>query len=190
VKLYCATTNPGKLREFRMAAGDGVDILALPELSNIPAPDETGETFEANAILKALHYGTHIRGYLFAEDSGLAVDALGGEPGIYSARYAGPGASDAQNNELVLEKLREIQAREAKFVCVIALVHDGTLVRTFRGEVQGQILREPRGGNGFGYDPLFYYPDFGCSFGEVSSDRKYSVSHRGQAVRAMISFLK
>lgn len=187
--VYCATTNAGKLREFRMAAKDSCIIEALPGLSHIPAPEETGHTFEENAIQKALYYGAHTSGYLFAEDSGLEVDALNGEPGVYSARYAGPGASDGENNALVLERLGTNPLRSARFVCVVALVQGGNLVRTFRGAVEGEILPAARGSHGFGYDPLFYYPPFGCSFGEVERERKQQVSHRGAALRQLIQFL-
>lgn len=186
--LYCATTNPGKIREFQMAAREGLLIEPLPSLAQIPAPEETGSTFEENAVQKALHYGAHTSGPLFAEDSGLEVDALGGEPGVYSARYAGPDATDEANNRKVLERLGQSPDRAARFVCVIALVSNGTLVRTFRGTVEGRILEEPRGGHGFGYDPIFYYPPFGCSFGEVERERKQQASHRGAALRQLIDY--
>jgi XTP/dITP diphosphohydrolase len=189
VIVYCATTNPGKIAEFRMAASRQVAIEPLPGLSDIPVCEETGSTFEENAIDKALYYGAHAHGYLFAEDSGIEVDALGGEPGVYSARYAGPDATDEANNQLVLKRLGSSTERSARYVCVIALVRDGKLVQTFRGTVEGELLPEPRGTNGFGYDPLFYYPPFGCSFGEVARERKQAVSHRGAALREMLSFL-
>lgn len=188
--VYCATSNPGKLREFRMAASDTCEIEVLPGLKELPAPEETGHTFEENAIQKALYYGAHTAEYLFAEDSGLEVDALGGEPGVYSARYAGTDATDEENNRLVLERLGGNPNRTGRFVCTIALVKAGQLVRTFRGTVEGEILREARGANGFGYDPLFFYPPFGCSFGEVERDRKQQVSHRGAALRSMLNFLR
>lgn len=188
--LYCATTNLGKLREFAMAGSDLYTIEPLPGLAEIPAPEETGSTFEANAIGKALHYGRHTDGWLFAEDSGLEVDALNGDPGVYSARYAGEGAGDQENNRLVLEKLGASADRSARFVCVIALVYGGKQVKTFRGAVEGQILNEARGSSGFGYDPIFYYPPFGCSFGEVDGAQKQPVSHRGAALRMMMDWLR
>src|ERR1700675_2914617 len=135
--VYCATSNRGKLREFQLAAPD-FDIRVLPDPP--PPPEEHGHTFEANAIEKALACGAHIDGYLFADDSGLEVDALGGAPGVHSARYAGPNATDQANNALLLERLRGIENRAARFVCVIALVHDGKLVKTFRGAVEGRII--------------------------------------------------
>jgi XTP/dITP diphosphohydrolase len=189
VILYCATTNPGKLREFRMAASEEYSIEPLPGLAEIATPDETGTTFEENAIQKALYYGAHTPGWLFAEDSGLEVDALGGAPGVYSARFAGPGATDHDNNRRLMELLADTPYRTARYVCAIALVHAGVFVHTFRGTVEGEILREPRGSGGFGYDPLFWFSGFGCSFGEVSRDRKHTVSHRGQAAQAMLAFL-
>jgi len=189
VKVYCATGNPGKLREFRLAGEvPGIEIEPVAGLSQIAAPEETGATFEENAALKAVYYSRFAPGPLFADDSGLEVDALGGEPGVRSARYAGSGG-DRANNELLLQRLDENPNRTARFVCVIALAEGGELRQTFRGEVEGEILREPRGPGGFGYDPLFYYPPFGCSFGEVDGARKFDVSHRGKALRALLQYL-
>jgi XTP/dITP diphosphohydrolase len=189
VIVYCATTNSGKLREFRQAAQIAAcEVEVLPGLKEISAPDETGETFEANAVLKAEYYGARVAGYLFADDSGLEVDALAGAPGVYSARYAG-GAGDAANNSLLLENLREAEDRAARFVSVIALVKDGRLVTTFQGTVEGSIAREESGSHGFGYDPLFYYPPFACTFGEAELARKAHVSHRGNALKLMFEFL-
>ncbi|HOQ45163.1 MAG TPA: RdgB/HAM1 family non-canonical purine NTP pyrophosphatase [Bryobacteraceae bacterium] len=190
--VYCATTNPGKLREFRLAAerlGYEIAIEPLPGMASIPPVEETGETFKENAIQKAIYYSAHAPGPLFADDSGLEVDALGGAPGVRSARFAGKGATDEANNRLVLEKMRGVAQRTARFVCVIALAEKGRLLATFDGVVEGEILEEPRGPNGFGYDPLFYYPPFGCSFGEVSGERKLLVSHRGQALGRLLKFL-
>jgi XTP/dITP diphosphohydrolase len=190
VKLYCATGNPGKLREFRLA-GEllGIDVEPLADLKSIRPPDENGATFEENAGLKAAYYSRLAPGPLFADDSGLEVDALGGEPGVYSARYAGPNAGDAANNRLLLERLGEETNRSGRFVCAIALAEAGEVRRTFRGEVEGRILRERRGPGGFGYDPLFYYPPFGCSFGEVDGPKKFDVSHRGKALRELLKYL-
>jgi XTP/dITP diphosphohydrolase len=190
LRLYCATTNPGKLREFRMALEDAFDVESLPGLSGIPPCDETGATFEENAIQKALYYSKHCDEYLFVDDSGLEVDALGGAPGVYSARYAGAEATDEANNRLVLERMQGAQDRTARFVCLVALARLGELVRTFRGEVEGLLAQEPRGANGFGYDPLFFFQPFGCTFGEVSAERKMGVSHRGKALRALRDFLR
>ncbi len=193
MRLYCATTNPGKLREFRLAAerlGQGrFEIVSLPDVAAIEPPEETGHTFEQNAVQKALYYSAHAPGPLFADDSGLEVDALGGAPGVHSARFAGPAATDEANNLLVLERLGPAIGRTGRFVCAIALAEKGKLLRTFRGAVEGLILDAPRGPNGFGYDPLFYYPPFGCSFGEVSGERKLTVSHRGRALDAMMRWL-
>lgn len=185
--VYCATGNPGKLREFQLAAPD-FDVRKMPVA--VPAPDETGDTFEANAAEKAIAYGRHVDGYLFADDSGLEVDALGGDPGVRSARFAGDHATDEQNNTLLLERLRSVQNRTARFVCVIALVKDGRLVKTFRGAVEGRILDAPRGDGGFGYDPLFYYEPFACTFGEATIEQKMTVSHRAIALEAMFAYLR
>jgi XTP/dITP diphosphohydrolase len=190
VIVYCATTNKGKIAEFRMASSDAFTIEPIQGLAEIPSPEETGLTFEENARQKASYYGKFSDGWVFAEDSGLAVDALGGEPGVYSARYAGPGASDEANNRLVLERLGSSNHRTARFVCVIALAQAGSVVQTFRGSVEGEILTTPRGEQGFGYDPLFYYAPFGCSFGEVAREQKQRVSHRGAALRQMADYLQ
>ena len=189
-RLYCATGNAGKLREFRMAADSTrVEIELLPAYSQLPAAVEDGATFEENAIRKALHYGPHAAGPLFADDSGLEVEALGGAPGVYSARFSGPHATDESNNRLLLEKLRGAANRAARFVCKIALVEGARVVGVYHGAVEGTILDEPRGSGGFGYDPLFYCPAFGCTFGEATAEQKLSLSHRGQAVRAMLASL-
>lgn len=188
--LYCATSNPGKLREFRRAAKAGWEIEALPGLTAIPAPEETGATFEQNALLKAQYYAGFAGDHpLFAEDSGLEVDALGGAPGVYSARYSGPDATDPGNNALLLERLGHEANRRARYVAVIALVLPWGPARTFRGTVEGEILEAPQGSGGFGYDPLFYYPPFGATFAEVSVEKKQTVSHRGRAVEKMMEFL-
>ena len=185
--VYCATGNPGKLREFQVASTD-FDVRPLP--IKLDPPDELGATFEENAAAKAEYYGGFVEGYLFADDSGLEVDALGGAPGVLSARYAGPAATDADNNALLLNRLKAATDRRARFVCVIALVHNGELVRTFRGSVEGRILDAPHGTGGFGYDPLFYHEPFGCTFGEAPIADKMRVSHRAQALTAMFTFLR
>jgi XTP/dITP diphosphohydrolase len=189
-RIYCATGNPGKLREFQLAAKLlDIDIQPLAHLKSIAAPEETGATFEENAVLKAEYYSRFAPGPLFADDSGLEVDALNGAPGIYSARYASQHTSDGANNALLLERMAGTTDRSARFVCVIALGAAGKAERTFRGEVEGRILHEPHGPGGFGYDPLFYYPPFGCTFGEVGDARKFAVSHRGNALRVMLQYL-
>ena len=188
--VYCATGNRGKLREFRLAGQRfGIEVVELPGLEALPPCEETGRTFKENAVLKATYYGRHAPGLLFADDSGLEVDALGKAPGVVSARYAGPGATDAQNNALLLGNMRGREDRRGRFVCVIALANRGELIRTFRGVVEGEILDEPRGREGFGYDPLFYYAPYQMSFGEVSVEEKMAVSHRGQALTAMFRYL-
>ncbi len=176
-----------------MAASDlgnsGYSIESLPNIKQIPAPDETGSTFAENAQLKARYYSGFTPELVFAEDSGLEVDALNGDPGIYSARFAGPGAGDQANNDLLLNRLRGAGDRSARFVSVVALARAGQILETFRGEVNGQILREPRGQNGFGYDPLFFYPPFAKSFAEVTAEEKLRVSHRGEALRKLLEYL-
>ena len=166
-----------------MAAGDG---FTIEPLSGIEPPEETGNTFEENAAEKAIYYSRYCQGLLFADDSGLEIDALAGAPGIYSARYAGDSAA---NNERVLREMAGVENRKARFVCVIALAQAGTLTHMFRGEVEGEILHELRGDGGFGYDPLFWYPPFQCSLAQVAAGRKQAVSHRGKALSSMMSWL-
>lgn len=185
--VYCATSNSGKLREFQAAAPD-FDVRRLPQ--SVSTPEETGETFQANAIEKAIYYGGFIDGYLFADDSGLEVDALNGDPGVRSARYAGDHATDEQNNALLLSRMQNIANRTARFLCVIALVKNGKFVQTFQGSVEGRILDAPRGAGGFGYDPLFYHEPSGKTFGEALIGDKMLVSHRAQALSAMFAYLR
>lgn len=191
--LYGATTNPGKIREFNLIAahyaGDRIEVRALPSAHGIEAPEETGQTFEANAILKAEHYSRHLPELVFADDSGLAVDALNGAPGIYSARYAGEAATDAANNAKLLAALANEPNRTARFICAIAVARNGKVIATFEDQVEGQIITEPRGPNGFGYDPLFYFEPFGTTFGEATPAQKLLVSHRGKAMHRMIEYL-
>jgi XTP/dITP diphosphohydrolase len=189
LRLYCATTNPGKLREFQMALENSFEVRSMPGLNTLAPCEETGATFEENAIQKALYYSKHCDGYLFVDDSGLEVDALGGAPGVYSARFAGTDASDDANNRLLLERMRGIEDRAARFVSVVALAKSGHLIQTFQGQVEGLLLDEPRGTNGFGYDPLFFYPPFGCTTGEAPLERKMQISHRAKALRAMQDYL-
>jgi XTP/dITP diphosphohydrolase len=192
-RLYCATGNPGKLREFRLAAGHApVEIELIPDFHSLPSCVEDGATFEENAIIKARHYeelGAVAGAAVFADDSGLEVDALGGAPGVLSARYVGRHGDDEANNCLLVENLRGVANRTARFVCAIAVVQRGQVLGVYRGAVEGQIIDEARGDGGFGYDPLFYYQPFGCTFGEADAQSKFSVSHRGQALRAMLADL-
>jgi len=190
-KLYCATGNAGKVREFRMAALHApVEIELLAGYKQLPPCVEDGATFEENAVRKARHYAPFAPGPLFADDSGLEVDALSGAPGVYSARFSGPGATDESNNRLLLQELRGVSNRGARFVCAIALVDRGGVVGVYRGEVEGFIIDEARGSGGFGYDPLFFCPAFGCTFGEATAEQKFSLSHRGRALRAMLADLR
>ena len=189
MKICCATGNPGKLREFQLAGRLlGIDIEPLADIKAIPPPEETGATFEENARLKAVCYSAFAPGPIFADDSGLEVDALGGAPGVYSARYAGEHASDAANNQLLLDRLASAASRAARFVCVIAVAEKGIVTATFRGTVEGEILHAARGPAGFGYDPLFFYPPLNASFGELDDHVKFGISHRGNALRAMLQY--
>ncbi len=189
IHLYCATGNPGKLREFQTMAKGVAALVVLPEFGSIPPCVEDGATFGENAIKKAQYYGAHTSQPIFADDSGLVVDALDGAPGVYSARYSGPNATDEANNALLLENLRGVKNRAARFVCLIALVLRGRVLGLYSGSVEGLILESPLGAGGFGYDPLFYYPPFRCTFGEAGEEQKSQVSHRGQAFRKMLQAL-
>ena len=168
---------------------EGIELTLLPDFDRIPACPETGATFDENAVRKATYYGRHAGGLLFAEDSGIEVDALGGAPGVRSARFAGEGATDEANNRLLLERLRGVADRTARYRAVIALVDYGKLVRTFHGSVEGRIAEEPRGTNGFGYDPLFYYPPLNCTFAELPPEEKNARSHRRAAFAGLLGFL-
>jgi len=190
VTIYCATTNPGKFREFGLIfahyAGEALDVATVPK---VPAPEETGTTFAANAALKACYYSRHVDGFVFADDSGLCVDALDGAPGVYSARYAGENANDEDNNALVLRNMAGVENRTARFVCAIAVARAGELVASFEDFVEGRLVDAPRGSHGFGYDPLFHYEPFGATFGETPPERKLLVSHRGKAMEKTICWV-
>lgn len=192
--LYCATSNTHKLREFQHAASELAPglftIESLPGISDIPVAPETGDTFEANAIQKALYYSAYTAEAVFADDSGLAVDALNGAPGVHSARYAGVGGDARANNALLLERMRGVDDRSAHFVCVIALAQGNRILGTFRGTVDGHIIDAERGGEGFGYDPLFFYPPFQSTFGEATPLQKLTVSHRGRAFLKLLEHLR
>lgn len=197
-RVLIATSNPGKLRDFAAAAaGHGIAIVSVPGFDELPGVVEDGATFEANARKKAEHYSRQVPGELvLADDSGLAVDALGGAPGVHSARYAaGPeqeNSSDLANNARLLHDVEEVQngSRGAQFVCVIAAARDGRTLSTFRGKAEGEILRQPRGSGGFGYDPLFYFPRLGQTFAELTPKEKAVVSHRGAAFRKFLEWYR
>jgi XTP/dITP diphosphohydrolase len=191
--LHACSSNAGKLAEFSLAAeqaGSEFQILPLSGLKQIAAPNETGETFEENAVLKALYYSRFSEELVFADDSGLEVAALGGAPGILSARFAGPEATDEENNRLLLKSMADGQVRGARFVTAIALAKTGKLITVAHGNVAGGILSEARGTGGFGYDPLFFYPPLNRSFGELSDAEKFAVSARGNAARNLLRWLK
>jgi len=191
--LYACSTNQGKLREFELAAHhcgySDLRIESLPDLKSIPAPEEVGQTFEDNAALKARYYSRFTGDLVFADDSGLAVEALDGAPGLHSARFAGIDATADANNKLLLDRLGEETHRTASFICVITLARSGSTLKTFRGEVTGEILTAARGAGGFGYDSLFFYPPLGKSFAEISAEEKFSASHRGLALRQLLDYL-
>jgi XTP/dITP diphosphohydrolase len=217
--LYLASSNPGKLREFRAAAAArGIHVKPVPGIERLPACIEDGKTLEENARKKALHYSAYVSGPVFADDSGISVDALLGAPGIFSARFAGPDATDEENNRKLLEELRRVETatadsspaslragleergivpavgnqpfhRAAHYVCVIALAQSGRILCVTEGRADGVILDEPRGTGGFGYDPHFFYAPLGKTFAELKAEEKFAVSHRGKAFRQLLDLL-
>jgi XTP/dITP diphosphohydrolase len=192
IRLLLATTNKGKARELRRGLGSApVEVVTLDDLGISAEFPETGSTFAENARGKSLFYSLLTGLPTLADDSGLEIEALGGAPGVYSARFSGPGATDARNIRKVLRALEGVpeSERAARFVCSMALSHDGRILKTTRGTVRGRIIFAPRGTSGFGYDPIFFYRPFGRTFGELSDEEKQSISHRGRALRLMIAFI-
>lgn len=194
-QIVLATGNPGKCREIRQALGDlPVAVVPLSELPVIDEPVEDGATFADNARLKALYYAAHTGHWALADDSGLVVDALGGAPGVHSARFAadrcpadaGRDAIDRANNTRLLDDLHSTPdpQRTARFVCHLALADPQRVLLEACGTIEGQIGRDARGENGFGYDPLFVVPELGCTTAELPPEAKNAISHRGQAVKA------
>ena len=198
-RVLIATSNPGKLRDFAGAAvAHRIEIASIPNFSSLPPVVEDGLTFEANARKKAEAYSLYVPGEIvLADDSGLEVDALGGAPGVHSARYATDephkaeaNTDDEANNARVIRELREVPAenRTGRFVCVLAAARDGKTLQVFRGTAEGMILDSPRGSNGFGYDPLFYFPRIQKTFAELTAAEKAKYSHRGAAFRQFLEW--
>jgi XTP/dITP diphosphohydrolase len=199
-RVLIATSNPGKLRDFAGAAATlGVEIAPIPGFASLPPVLEDGLTFEANARKKAEAYSRYVAGEMvLADDSGLEVDALGGAPGVHSARYAseaphlaGVNCDDAANNTRLLREMKKVspEKRTSRFVCVIAAARDGQTLEVFRGQADGMILEAPRGSNGFGYDPLFFFPEIQKTFAELSAEEKAKYSHRGAAFRKFLEWV-
>ncbi len=198
-RVLIATSNPGKLRDFAGAAAThGIEIAGIPNFASLPLAVEDGQTFEENARKKAAEYSQYVPGdIVVADDSGLEIDALDGAPGVHSARYAAdqPHLADAntddeENNARVLRELKNVpeEKRTGRFVCVLAAARDGQVLDTFRGVAEGVILDAPRGKNGFGYDPLFYFPQIHKTFAELSAEEKSKYSHRGAAFRQFLDW--
>lgn len=191
-RLVLASHNAKKAVELRqILVPTGVELLSLADFPGAPIPEEDGATFAENAIIKAKAALAYCGLPALADDSGLAVDALGGEPGVRSARFAGEQATDADNNALLLRKLAGLppERRGAAFVSVVALALPGGDVKSYRGETRGRILENPAGKNGFGYDPLFLSDDLGVTFAEADPDAKNRVSHRGRALSKLLAAL-
>ncbi len=194
MKVVLASNNPGKLRELDAVLRPiGWELVAQGSLG-VPEAEETGTTFEANALLKARHAAACTGQAALADDSGIEVDALDGRPGVYSARYAGPQCDDEANNRLLLQELEGVpeEQRGARYQCVIALVRtaEDPAPLLARGAWEGRILEAPQGRNGFGYDPLFYVPTHGCASAELAPGVKNALSHRGMALRALVERLQ
>ena len=200
-RVLVATSNPGKIRDLiGAAAAHGIEVATLPGFSSLPTVIEDGLTFEANARKKAEHYSHFSEGELvIADDSGLEVDALQGAPGVRSARYAADehspdeesGSSDDEaNNNRLLRELHEVpdEFRTGRFVCVIAVARNGHTLGTFHGKAEGIILHARRGAGGFGYDPLFFFPQIGKTFAELTAEEKAQYSHRGAAFRRFLDW--
>jgi len=187
--IVIATRNPGKLREFRaLLEPAGLEISGLADLGIQTEVDEIGESFSANARIKALGYSHETGLPVLADDSGLEVFSLGGRPGVASARYAGPGASDEDRVRKLLAELESASGpRAARFVCALALARKGLVLHEAQGECRGEIAREPRGSNGFGYDPIFLFPELGRTLAELSEDEKNLISHRAVAIRNFLA---
>jgi XTP/dITP diphosphohydrolase len=200
-QIVLATKNPGKAREIsQVLASLGVEVISLAELPPVAEPAECGETFAQNARDKAMYYARATGLWCLGDDSGLVVDALGGAPGVYSARYAaticppeaGRDTLDQANNQKLLADLADVPAekRSARFLCHLALADGQDVLLEARGTLEGQIGYELVGENGFGYDPLFFLPERGCTSAQLSSEEKNAISHRGQAVRKLAEKLK
>lgn len=194
LRLFVASSNPGKLREYRalaQPAGGYVDINFIPIFHSLDVFEEIWPTIAENAAGKALHYSRSFEGVVIADDSGLVVPVLGGAPGVLSARYAGPDASDADRVQKVLKEMRGLKGadRRAQFVCVVAVAESGKMRGVFSASAEGILLEEPRGHDGFGYDPIFYFPTLEKTYAEISRDEKNLYSHRGKAFHKALDFL-
>jgi XTP/dITP diphosphohydrolase len=192
MKLLLASSNPGKLREYsELSRGTNVEIELLPGFSSFPAFDESAPTFAENATGKALHYSRFTPETVLADDSGLVVPALGGAPGVHSARYAGPGTGDAERVQKLLREMegKEGDTRGAKFVCIVALAAQGRALAVVSDMASGVITKAPRGESGFGYDPVFLFQDLGRTYAALIPDEKNAYSHRGRAFRKLLYFV-
>jgi XTP/dITP diphosphohydrolase len=193
IQVLLASSNPGKLREYRVLAGDSpIELALIPRFSAIPPFEETAPTFAENSAGKALYYSRFSTGTVLADDSGLVVPALGGAPGVFSARYAGPGASDTDRVQKLLWEMSALNGddRKARFVCVTTLAQNGRAVAVLSDSAEGVIAKAPKGSAGFGYDPVFFFPHLGRTYAEIAREEKNQYSHRGKAFRKAIAFLE
>lgn len=185
MRVFLATANLHKIKEIEkiLETVPGVETITLKDGINIPEVIEDGKTFEENSIKKAVEIAKYLDMITISDDSGLCVEALNGEPGIYSARYAGEPGKDLDNNKKLINNLFNIKNRNAKFVCVITISDKNGKYRTFHGEINGEIIDEPNGSKGFGYDPHFYLKDYNKTMAELSEEEKNKISHRGKALK-------
>ena len=193
MRLLLATTNRDKVREIRsLLAASPVHLIALSDVAAVEQPEETGQTFQENARLKARHYSLHSGLPTVAEDSGLVIDALDGEPGVRSARFLRPDASYPERFAAIFERLARLpdRPRTARFVCALAVMDAERIVFEATGTVEGVIASAPAGDRGFGYDPIFYYPPYRATLAEVGEAEKLAVAHRGQAFRALARWIR
>jgi XTP/dITP diphosphohydrolase len=192
-RLLLATTNQGKAREIKkLLAGLNFKIESLVSYPEFGRFQEKEKTFEENSRGKARFYSRQYDGLVLAEDSGLEVEALDGKPGVFSARFSGPGATDEKNTQKLLRLMNKIpeKERKARFICVVSLARQGKILKVYKGQLRGKILFEPRGQNGFGYDPVFFYSPLKKTLAELTTEEKNKISHRGRALRKVRAYLK
>ncbi len=192
IRIALGSSNPGKLREYLELAGPHIQVELLPNFRDLPPFDESAPTFAENAAGKALHFSRYTRELVLADDSGLVVPALGGAPGVHSARYAGPDATDTDRYRKLLHEMdgKEGDARRAHFVCVIAIAREGQAIAVVSDRARGMLTKEPRGSAGFGYDPIFFFPELGRTYAELTPAEKNQYSHRGKAFRKIVRALE
>lgn len=189
--IFIASSNKDKIREFAEILGEqGYTVKSLIDYPDYIQPDETGKTFEENAVIKAEHFSNAFRCACIADDSGLEIEALNNEPGIYSARYLGRNTPYKEKNAIILSRMESADNRKCRYVCAVALCIPNEKTHVFTGICEGLIAEKPAGSNGFGYDPIFYYPKLNKTLAEMSEEEKNQISHRGIAIQKMKEYMK